>query len=179
MQATTRNREEFWFEYVQGNQSDSHTALIRELHVASDETVLCDELVNQSWLIGTLSRLIPGHFDFDSGYRLIVTDKRILLSKSGGLSSWLVQNIPVNSVTAFFRKRNSGGGNGYVIEAGSAEFSFDTSRRRRSIIEGAMSSACPSARSEPTKLDERVSNLEALVESLNKRVQELEEGGGE
>lgn len=177
MQATTRNREEFWSAYVQGNQSDSHAALICELHVPSDEAVLCDELVNQSWLLRTLSRLTPGHFDFDSGYRLIVTDKRILLTKYGGHSSWLVQNIPVNSVSAFFRERNSGDGNGYVIEAGSVKFSFDVSRRSRSIIEGAMSSACPSARSEPTKLHERVSSLEVLVASLNKRVQELEEGG--
>ncbi|MES1242022.1 MAG: hypothetical protein ABUT39_10420 [Acidobacteriota bacterium] len=176
MQEATHNREEFWFTYVDGNQSDSHAALARELRVPSDEAVLCDELVNQSWLLRALSRLLPGHFDFESGYRLIVTDKRILLSKYGGLSSWLVQNIPGHSVTAFFRERNSGDGSGHVIEAGSIKFSFDVSRKRRSTIASAMSSACPSARSEPTKPHERVKDLEALVASLRKRIQELEAG---
>lgn len=144
MQTATQDRDEFWNTYIQGNQSGAHAELADALRVPSDESVLCNELINQSWLLRTASRILPGNFDFDSGSRLIVTDKRILISKYGGLSSWFVQNVPVRFVSAFFRELNVSG-NTFVIDTDAKKFSFEVSRKALPIVERAMSLACPRA----------------------------------
>jgi hypothetical protein len=71
-----------------------------------------------------------------------------LLSEYGGLSSWLVRNVPARLVTAFFRHRNVSGIR-YTItwnDQGERACFFDASRSSTESIESAARRACPTAR---------------------------------
>ena len=59
--------------HVKGNRPEAHDETATRLRVSDDERVLCDALSNQSWLTRVANR--GGGFDFDAGYRPIVSDK--------------------------------------------------------------------------------------------------------